>query len=70
MALRNLHLLAYAPQMAAYGGMERHICLVTEAAARMGARVTLLTPAGVRFPNTQYDPFGSPVTPVTPCVTP
>ena len=38
-----MNLLIYAPQMAAYGGMERHLCLVAEAMAATGAHVTLLT---------------------------
>ncbi len=38
-----MNLLVYAPQMAAYGGMERHLCLVAEAMAGTGARVTFLT---------------------------
>ena len=38
-----MNLLVYAPQMAAYGGMERHLCLVAEAVAATGARVALLT---------------------------
>ncbi len=38
-----MNLLIYAPQMAAYGGMERHLCLVAEAAAQAGHAVVLLT---------------------------
>lgn len=38
-----MNLLIYVPQMAAYGGMERHICLVAEAAAQSGSRVVLVT---------------------------
>ncbi len=38
-----MNLLIYAPQMAAYGGMERHLCLVAEAAAQEGHVVVLLT---------------------------
>jgi glycosyltransferase involved in cell wall biosynthesis len=35
--------LFYAPQMAAYGGMERHICSLAALTAQRGHRVTLLT---------------------------
>lgn len=38
-----MNFLFYAPQMAAYGGMERHICSLAIAAAQRGHRVTLLT---------------------------
>jgi glycosyltransferase involved in cell wall biosynthesis len=38
-----VNLLFYAPQMAAYGGMERHICVLAEEATRRGHRVRLLT---------------------------
>lgn len=38
-----MNLLFYAPEMAAYGGMERHVCGLATAAARAGHRVTLLT---------------------------
>jgi glycosyltransferase involved in cell wall biosynthesis len=38
-----MKLLAYAPQMAAYGGMERHVCAVAAAAAQRGHTVLLLT---------------------------
>jgi len=38
-----MNLLFYAPQMAPYGGMERHICLLAATAARRGHHVTLLT---------------------------
>jgi len=38
-----MNLLIYAPQMAAYGGMERHLCLVAEAMASTAAHVVLLT---------------------------
>lgn len=35
--------LFYAPQMAAYGGMERHVCALASMSARHGHTVTLLT---------------------------
>ena len=35
--------LFYVPQMASYGGMERHVCLLALLFAREGHRVTLLT---------------------------
>ena len=38
-----MNLLAYAPQMAAYGGMERHVVGVAALMASRGHRVTLLT---------------------------
>ena len=38
-----MNTLFYAPQMAAYGGMERHICSLAALTARRGHRVTLLT---------------------------
>jgi glycosyltransferase involved in cell wall biosynthesis len=38
-----MNLLIYAPQMAAYGGMERHLCLVAEAMAATGANVAFVT---------------------------
>jgi glycosyltransferase involved in cell wall biosynthesis len=38
-----LNLLFYVPQMAAYGGMERHVCTLAAAAARRGHTVTVLT---------------------------
>lgn len=38
-----MNFLFYAPQMAAYGGMERHVCTLASTAARRGHAVTLLT---------------------------
>ncbi len=38
-----MNLLAYAPQMAAFGGMERHVCELCGLLAGRGHRVTLLT---------------------------
>lgn len=38
-----MNLLIYAPQMAAYGGMERHLCLVAETMATTGAHVAFIT---------------------------
>ncbi|HEY4247236.1 MAG TPA: glycosyltransferase family 4 protein [Lacunisphaera sp.] len=38
-----MNTLFYAPQMAAYGGMERHICSLAALTARRGHHVTLLT---------------------------
>ena len=38
-----MKLLFYVPQMAAYGGMERHVCVLAEEAARRGHHVRLLT---------------------------
>lgn len=38
-----MNLLFYVPQMAAYGGMERHVCVLAGEAARRGHRVRLLT---------------------------
>ena len=38
-----MNLLFYAPQMAAYGGIERHVCSLAAAAAAQGHRVWLLT---------------------------
>jgi glycosyltransferase involved in cell wall biosynthesis len=36
-------LLFYVPQMAAYGGMERHVCVLAQEACRRGHAVRLLT---------------------------
>lgn len=38
-----MHFLFYAPQMAPYGGMERHICTLAAAAAENGHSVRFLT---------------------------
>lgn len=38
-----MNMLFYAPQMAAYGGMERHVCTLASMAANHGHAVTLLT---------------------------
>lgn len=38
-----MNALFYAPQMAAYGGMERHVCTLAAMAAHHGHNVTLLT---------------------------
>jgi capsular polysaccharide biosynthesis protein/glycosyltransferase involved in cell wall biosynthesis len=38
-----LNLLFYVPQMAAYGGMERHVCVLAQEAAARGHHVRLLT---------------------------
>jgi glycosyltransferase involved in cell wall biosynthesis len=38
-----MNLLFYVPQMAAYGGIERHVCLLAAAAAAQGHTVRLLT---------------------------
>lgn len=38
-----MNLLFYVPQMAAYGGMERHVCTLAAAAAGRGHAITLLT---------------------------
>lgn len=38
-----MKLLFYAPQMAAYGGMERHICLLAQLCAGTGSQITLVT---------------------------
>lgn len=38
-----MNFLFYAPQMAAYGGMERHLCTLAAAAAAKGHRVRFLT---------------------------
>ncbi|OAM91348.1 glycosyl transferase family 1, partial [Termitidicoccus mucosus] len=38
-----MNLLFYVPQMASYGGMERHVCMLAEEAAARGHRVRLLT---------------------------
>ncbi len=38
-----MNTLFYAPQMAAYGGMERHLCSLAALTAQRGHRVTLLT---------------------------
>ncbi len=46
-----MNLLIYAPQMAAYGGMERHLCLVAEAAAQAGHRTVLLTTSNSLAPE-------------------
>jgi glycosyltransferase involved in cell wall biosynthesis len=48
-----MNFLFYVPQMASYGGMERHVCLLALLLARNGHRITLLTTsnslnAGVR----------------------
>ena len=46
-----MNLLLYAPQFAAYGGMERHLCLVAEAAAQAGHRTVLLTTSNSLAPD-------------------
>ncbi len=38
-----MNLLFYVPQMAAYGGMERHVCVLAQEAAARGHHVRLLT---------------------------
>lgn len=38
-----MNLLFYVPQMAAYGGMERHVCVLAEQAAARGHHVRMLT---------------------------
>lgn len=38
-----MNILVYAPQMAAFGGMERHVCGLAGVLAARGHRVTLLT---------------------------
>ena len=38
-----MNILGYAPQMASYGGMERHVCGLSAALASSGHRVELLT---------------------------
>ncbi len=38
-----MNILVYVPQMAAYGGIERHVCGLAAAAAAQGHRVRLLT---------------------------
>ncbi len=38
-----MNILSYAPQMAAYGGMERHVCALAGVLASRGHRVTLVT---------------------------
>lgn len=38
-----MNFLFYVPQMAAYGGMERHVCVLAHEAAARGHRVRLLT---------------------------
>jgi glycosyltransferase involved in cell wall biosynthesis len=40
---KRLRLLAYAPQMAAYGGMERHVCSLAAALGARGHQVDLMT---------------------------
>lgn len=38
-----MNFLFYVPQMAAYGGMERHVCVLAQEAAARGHKVRLLT---------------------------
>ncbi|MFT3782556.1 MAG: glycosyltransferase family 4 protein [Nibricoccus sp.] len=38
-----MNFLFYVPQMAAYGGMERHVCVLAEESAKRGHHVRLLT---------------------------
>jgi glycosyltransferase involved in cell wall biosynthesis len=38
-----VNFLFYVPQMAAYGGMERHVCILAQEAAARGHKVCLLT---------------------------
>lgn len=38
-----MNFLFYVPQMAAYGGMERHVCVLAEETARRGHKVRFLT---------------------------
>jgi glycosyltransferase involved in cell wall biosynthesis len=38
-----MNILGYAPQMAAYGGMERHVCGLAAVLSQRGHRVTLMT---------------------------
>jgi glycosyltransferase involved in cell wall biosynthesis len=46
-----MNVLAYAPQMAAYGGMERHVCDLAAVLAGRGHRVTLLTTSNSLAPS-------------------
>lgn len=46
-----MNVLAYAPQMAAFGGMERHVCGLAGALAARGHRVVLLTTSNSLAPR-------------------
>lgn len=46
-----MNILAYAPQMAAFGGMERHVCDLACALATRGHRVSLLTTSNSLAPQ-------------------
>lgn len=46
-----MNILAYAPQMAAFGGMERHVCDLAAVLARRGHRVALLTTSNSLAPQ-------------------
>jgi glycosyltransferase involved in cell wall biosynthesis len=46
-----MNVLIYAPQMAAYGGMERHLCLVAQALAEEGHTAVLLTTSNSLAPQ-------------------
>ncbi len=46
-----MNLLFYAPQMAPYGGMERHVCTLAATAARCGHHITLLTTSNSLGPD-------------------
>ncbi|HWL14526.1 MAG TPA: glycosyltransferase family 4 protein [Opitutus sp.] len=46
-----MNILVYAPQMAAYGGMERHVCDLSAVLASRGHAVTLLTTSNSLAPQ-------------------
>lgn len=56
-----MHFLFYAPQMAAYGGMERHVCSLAVAAAQAGHRVRLLTTSRSLGPDLRAELAGAGV---------
>lgn len=56
-----MNFLFYAPQMAAYGGMERHVCSLAVAAASAGHHVRLLTTSRSLGPDLRAELTGAGV---------
>lgn len=50
-----MNFLFYVPQMASYGGMERHVCLLASLLAKRGHAVTLLTTSNSLNPTTREE---------------
>ena len=50
-----MNVLIYVPQMAAYGGMERHVCSLAASLARQGHCVVLLTTSNSLGPELRLE---------------